>query len=575
MPHYQQILDTLCSRVFKDHGLAYFVLDEKGRIRHWGGNLARLKIDSPGRDTQASDLLVFLEGLLPLETESMALSCIRLPSGVCVDAHLFRLESGHGLILFDSSPKEAMLAPVKQQVNELSLAIHEQKKVLARLSGKVRNRSPLTQDHPYLDFLQDCFLALNFAVLEMDNQGRFFLFGTPPPWMDMIPQAAQLLDGLPLEEDVFSFLGNFIQEVKERWDHQKFDRLKSGVWIETDAQGQEHLFEATAMVIHSKHLLIITNDVCAPDEKQAIIQKGRNLALNYTAMKQSGRKLQSMNDLLELRVRQRTEELEEANAKLSAELLERKKVELERTQALDQLRQSQKMEAIGTLAGGVAHDFNNILSAIIGFTELSLVENTGDERIQARLNKILKASNRAKKLVNQILTFSLQDDEDKEPIMLSRVVREVLSLIQGNLPRAVTLVENLESDAYILGDHTQMHQVVMNLCTNAWQAMEPRGGVLRVELTQTDADPGTGKALSGSGPYLLLKIQDTGNGIPPQAMEKLFDPYFTTKPDGTGLGLSVVLGIVSKSQGHIFVDTEPGKGSLFSLYFPVWRLTAE
>jgi len=120
-----------------------------------------------------------------------------------------------------------------------------------------------------------------------------------------------------------------------------------------------------------------------------------------------------------------------------------------------------------------------------------------------------------------------------------------------------------------------MHQVVMNLCTNAWQAMEPRGGVLRVELTQTDADPGTGKALSGSGPYLLLKIQDTGNGIPPQAMEKLFDPYFTTKPDGTGLGLSVVLGIVSKSQGHIFVDTEPGKGSLFSLYFPVWRLTAE
>ncbi len=556
------ILEKLCSQVFKGNAMAYFVTDSQGLIRQWGGNLGDLKLPLPETTNTISDLLVFMEGILPMETESMDFSCITLPSGICIDAHVFKMENAHGLIIFDSSKKEAYLARAQQKANDLSLAIQEQKKRLTQLSDPVNTHS---------GFFTDFFLALNFAVLEMDDQGCFVLFGTPPGWIDLVPQSELLQSGQALEEDVFSFLGTFIQETKERWSQQKFDSFKSGHWIETDLNGQEYLFEATAVVIHNKRLLIISNDICAPEEKQSIIQKGRDLALHYNEMKRSGRRLRDTNEELEVRVRERTRELEQANEKLSLELMERKKAEHARAEALEQLRQSQKMEAIGTLAGGVAHDFNNILSAIIGFTELSIVEGAGGAKVQSRFGKILKASNRAKKLVSQILTFSHQRNQEREPVRLSRVVKEVLSLLEGSLPGSIQIKNELRSDAYILADHTQIHQVIMNLCTNAWQAMEAQGGILGVELTETDMGP----ANPEPGKLLLLTIQDTGEGIPQDAMDKIFDPYFTTKEKGTGLGLSVVHGIVSKSDGEISVETEPGKGSVFKLYFPVWRLRAD
>ncbi len=564
------ILEKLCSQVFKGNAMAYFVTDTQGLIRQWGGNLGDLKLPLPETTNTISDLLVFMEGILPMETDSMDFSCITLPSEICVDAHLFKMEKAYGLIIFDSSKKEAYLAQAQQKANDICLAIQGQKKQLAQLS----NQDPV---NTHSGFFTDFFLALNFAVLEMDEQGQFILFGTPPAWIDLIPQSEGLQSGQALEEDVFSFLGNFIQETKERWSQNKCSSFKSGHWIETDQNGQEYLFEATAVVIHTKKLLIISNDVCAPEEKQSIIQKGRDLALHYNEMKRSGRRLRDTNEELELRVRERTMELELANEKLSLELIERKKAEQARSEALEQLRQSQKMEAIGTLAGGVAHDFNNILSAIIGFTELSIIEDEGGAKVQSRFEKILKASNRAKKLVSQILTFSHQRNQEREPIRLSRVVKEVISLLGGSLPGSVKIKEALHSDAYILADHTQIHQVVMNLCTNAWQAMENQGGVLRVELTETDigSPAGGSTAHPKSGQYLLLTIQDTGEGIPQGAIEKIFDPYFTTKEKGTGLGLSVVHGIVSKSDGEISVETEPGKGSVFKLYFPVWRLRAD
>lgn len=562
------ILEKLCSQVFKGNAMAYFVTDTQGLIRQWGGNLGDLKLPLPETTDTISDLLIFMEGILPMETESMDFSCITLPSEICVDAHLFKMENAHGLIIFDSSKKEAYLAQAQQRANDICLAIQEQEKQLARLSDSVNTHTT---------FFKDFFLALNFAVLEMDDQGCFVLFGTPPSWINLIPQSEGLQSGQALEEDVFSFLGNFIQETKERWSQNKFSSFKSGHWIETDQNGQEYLFEATAVVIHNKKLLIISNDVCAPEEKQSIIQKGRDLALHYNEMKRSGRRLRDTNEELEIRVRERTMELEQANEKLSLELIERKRAEQARAEALEQLRQSQKMEAIGTLAGGVAHDFNNILSAIIGFTELSIVEGDGGAKVQSRFERILKASNRAKKLVNQILTFSHQRDQEREPIRLSRVVKEVLSLLEGSLPGSVQIKKELHSDAYILADHTQIHQVIMNLCTNAWQAMENQGGMLRVELAETDICSPNGKntAPPKSGQYLLLTIQDTGEGIPQGAIEKIFDPYFTTKEKGTGLGLSVVHGIVSKSDGEISVETEPGKGSVFKLYFPVWRLQVD
>ncbi|MCG8634900.1 MAG: ATP-binding protein [Desulfobacterales bacterium] len=555
-----RILDTLCTKAFRDAGIAYFITDDQGGVLYWGGNLTGLKIPDPEKNTPVSDLLIFTEGLLPLPDDEMALSCITLPSGVCVDARLYRMEDTHELIIWDSSRKEAFLNGPLQASNELSLLIEEKKKILADLTGR-------DLENGQRDFLEKFFLALNFAVLEMDGRGEFLLFGSPPSWIDSLPQADRLREKKPLEEDHFSFLGNFIQEVKSRWERQNFTSYNSGLWIETDARGEECLFEATTLTAQGRHLLIISNDACLPGEKQSIIQKGRDLALHYESVKRSGRKLRDMNDILELRVKERTRELEEVNRQLSIELAERKKAEAARTEVLEQLRQSQKMEAIGTLAGGIAHDFNNILSGIIGYTELSMAEAGGGEKFQ----KILDAAYRARGLVSQILTFSHQKDQDREPVMLTRVVNEVLDLIKGALPVSVSVKSDLRSNAYILADPTQIHQVVMNLCTNAWQAMAERGGTVSVVLSESEIPDPEVPRLS-PGRYLILAIQDTGPGIPREIIEKIFDPYFTTKEEGTGLGLSVVHGIVRKTGGAVTVDAKPSGGSVFTVYFPVWDL---
>ncbi len=560
-----RILDTICAKAFKDTAIAYFIADDHGGILHWGGNLAQLKLSIPKEATRISDVLIFMEGILPLSEDEMEFSCITLPSGVCVDARLYRGKDTHELIIWDSSQKEAYLNAPLQAANELSLLIEKKKKVLAGLADQnPENNQRL--------FLEEFFLALNFGVLEMDNKGQFRLFGSPPPWIDFLPQADLLRSGMPLEEDHFSFLGNFIQEVKSRWERQDFASYNSGLWIEIDTQGEECLFEATTLTTQGKKLLIISNDACLPDEKQSIIQKGRDLALHYESVKRSGRKLRDMNDVLEFRVKERTRELEEVNKQLSFELVQRRKAEAARTEALEQLRQSQKMEAIGTLAGGIAHDFNNILSGIIGYTELSLAEARDGDGDGTKLQKILDAAYRARDLVKQILTFSHQTNQDKEPVMLTRVVNEVLGLIKGSLPGSVDIKSDLQSNAYILADPTQMHQVVMNLCTNAWQAMVDKGGTVSVVLAESEILDSDAVPKLIPGRYLRLAIEDTGPGISPEIMEKIFDPYFTTKEEGTGLGLSVVHGIVRKTGGLIIVDTEPSKGSLFKVYFPVWDL---
>ncbi|MCG8618994.1 MAG: ATP-binding protein [Desulfobacterales bacterium] len=549
---YARILDTLCRKTFKDSAIAWFITDLQGSIRHWGGSFSRLNLPEPAGDSQISDLLVFLEGMIPLEDEELEFSFIELPSGICVDACIYRQESSLDIIIWDSSRKQAHLRPTLQVVNEMSLLIEQKEKQLADLDPGQEQTG----------FLVAFFAALNVAVLEMDTQGRFFLFSQPPSWLDSLPQAERLRSGSPLEEDYYSFLGNFIQDAKSRWEQGQKETFGSGLWIEEDDRGEELLFEASALAVQGRRLLIISKDACLPDEKQAIIQKGRDLALHYDNERKSGRQLRSLNDILELRVRERTRELESVNQQLSIELKERKRAEAERTEALEQLRQSQKMEAIGTLAGGVAHDFNNILSGIIGYTELSLVEDGESEK----LDKILNAAYRARNLVKQILTFSHQTNQDREPVMLSRVVNEAVGLATANLPANINVDSDLKSNAYILADSTQIHQVVMNLCTNAWQAMAEGGGMLSVGLQETEIDEKR---------HLLLTIKDTGPGIPADLMEKVFDPYFTTKEEGNGLGLSVVQGIVRKSDGYIEVDTAADKGTEFRIVFPVWDLRAD
>jgi PAS domain S-box-containing protein len=247
--------------------------------------------------------------------------------------------------------------------------------------------------------------------------------------------------------------------------------------------------------------------------------------------------------------------------------------DITREQMLEsQLRQGQKMEAIGTLAGGIAHDFNNILSAIFGYAELALLPHEDRSKTSQYIQGILTAAGRARDLVGQILTFSRRTEQETRPLEPKYLIKETLKLLRASLPATIEIRDEIRSNSLILGDPTQLHQVVMNLCTNAAHAMRESGGVLSIGLEDVAVDERFAGLHPGMapGPHLRLKVSDTGEGMPPGIRERIFDPFFTTKPkgEGTGLGLSVVHGIVKSFGGFIAVRSEPGKGSEFDVYFP-------
>ena len=253
-----------------------------------------------------------------------------------------------------------------------------------------------------------------------------------------------------------------------------------------------------------------------------------------------------------------------------------------RKQLESRLVQAQKMESIGTLAGGIAHDFNNILTAIIGYTEIALYDQL-PERVPARksLEQVLKASDRAKNIVKQILTFSRQTEHEIRPLDAGLIIKESLKLLRASLPSTIEVRQNVRSNlGAIMAEPSQIHQVVMNLCTNAFYVMRKTGGLLEVNLTKQDQAPEGLRHITGlltTGAYLKLIVKDTGPGIDRLVIDKIFDPYFTTKPkgDGTGLGLSVVLGIIENLDGKITVNSEPGKGTTFEVFIPMHNIEVD
>ena len=251
----------------------------------------------------------------------------------------------------------------------------------------------------------------------------------------------------------------------------------------------------------------------------------------------------------------------------------RKQAEKETKRLEVALLQAQKMEAIGTLAGGIAHDFNNILSAIVGYTELSLLNVDEKSDLQYNLQQIYTAATRAGDLVRQILAFSRQAERKPEPLQAAPLVKEALTLLRSSLPATIEIRREISDRTdNIMADTTQIHQIVMNLCTNAAQAMEENGGLLTVGLKQVHLSNADLKQLPGlaEGDYVKLTVQDTGHGISPEIIDMIFDPYFTTKESGkgTGLGLSVIHGIVQSYGGDIHVNSKPGNGTTFEVYLP-------
>ncbi|MBU0481230.1 MAG: PAS domain S-box protein [Proteobacteria bacterium] len=238
-----------------------------------------------------------------------------------------------------------------------------------------------------------------------------------------------------------------------------------------------------------------------------------------------------------------------------------------------QLRHTQKMEAIGTLSGGIAHDFNNILSAVLGYAEIARDEIPDWNPAKHQIDEVLKAANRAKDLVKQILSFSRKGEQNRKPVKIQLLIEETLNFLRASIPTTIDIRLNMAPDCgAILADPTQIHQVLMNLCTNAAQAMEEDGGVLRIDLYEIELNgSGSGNDLNlKPGVYILLSIADTGVGISQKHLERIFDPYFTTKEvgKGSGMGLAVVHGIVLSHDGRITVESSAGQGSTFKLYFP-------
>jgi len=245
-----------------------------------------------------------------------------------------------------------------------------------------------------------------------------------------------------------------------------------------------------------------------------------------------------------------------------------------------QLLHTQKMEAIGTLAGGVAHDFNNILSAIIGYSELAIREVPEGGRAKQSLDHVLKAGTRARELVKQILTFSRQNEHERKPLILGPVIKEGLKLMRASLPTTIDIRQKISAEeTTVLGDPTQIQQVLINLVTNAGHAMRETGGVLEVDLAEETVGPELASRHPDlhPGPYVKLTVADTGTGMPTEILERVFEPYFTTKEqdEGTGLGLAVVHGIVRNHGGAVLVSSVPLIGTIFHVYLPMIRKTGQ
>ncbi len=277
--------------------------------------------------------------------------------------------------------------------------------------------------------------------------------------------------------------------------------------------------------------------------------------------------LAQANEVLEERVRERTAELAASNLALKQEMAERQRMEGE-------LRQAEKMRAIGTLASGIAHDFNNILTAILGYTYLGLHKLKPEDKMTFYLEEVQQAGLRAKDLVAQILSFSRQSEHKKQSLELQPIIKESLKLLRASIPANINIVTNIDMNCgSALVDPTQIHQVLMNLCTNAYHAMEGKDGTLTISFSQVEVIEEDAMLGLVPGPYLKLEVDDTGSGMDADTLDRIFEPYFSTKEagKGTGLGLAVVHGIIKSYKGHIMAQSSPGQGSSFTVLLPCYH----
>ena len=292
-------------------------------------------------------------------------------------------------------------------------------------------------------------------------------------------------------------------------------------------------------------------------------------------------KVNASNLELENRVNKRTLQLKKMNTDLLKEIEAHKKAENEKKFLETELRQAQKMQAIGTLAGGIAHDFNNILFPVFAYVQMAINETSDIPKVQRYLKRVMNSAERAKDLVQQILMFARKGDQDKKPVYVKPIIKEALKLLRATIPANIEIKQEIgKLSSPILGSGIQLHQVIMNLCTNAYHAVkEKETGCIEIIVDELDINKDNNNQFPNvkQGNYIYLMIKDTGVGIDDKIKEQIFDPFFTTKEpgEGTGMGLSVVHGIVSAHSGQIVVQSTPEKGTQFNVFFPAMNITVK
>ncbi|NLD93991.1 MAG: response regulator [Fibrobacter sp.] len=257
---------------------------------------------------------------------------------------------------------------------------------------------------------------------------------------------------------------------------------------------------------------------------------------------------------------------------IGVDITEQKKYEAEQITLINRLRQSEKMEAIGQLAGGIAHDFNNILGGIIGYADIAIDSMSRDDPTRTYIDKLIKSAERARNLVAQILSFSRQSKEMKTVVNVGRIISEVVDMLRATLPASIKINTIIESNQHtVLADPTKIHEIIMNLSTNAAHAMNDKGELQIICKTQQIDVPMEGRiGTIQKGIYTVVSVIDNGCGMDQQTLDHIFEPFYTTKETGkgTGMGLAVIFGIVQSHNGNITVESTEGKGSCFTIYIP-------
>lgn len=321
-------------------------------------------------------------------------------------------------------------------------------------------------------------------------------------------------------------------------------------------------------------LLLKVSDIQAEISDQEVYKQNLEIVREKKGVLQYGQYIRKNGTLFPVEVNIKLLEYKQKEylVAVARDITERRQAEIEKKKLEEQLWQTQKLEAIGTLAGGVAHDFNNILFPIIGYTEMLIDKADEGSELKEDLEEILSGALKATDLVQQLLAFSRRTEKELVPLSLPMIVKEVLKLTRASLPSTIRIISEIDSNCCkIIADPNHIHQIAMNLITNAFHAMEKDGGTLGVHVSEIEiTEEDKAKYNLDCGTYARLSVSDTGSGIEEKFLGKIFDPYFSTKDEksGTGMGLSVVHGIIESYSGDISVSTEPGKGSQFDVYFP-------